>query len=471
MDVPQITPQYALLAVVALITCVAVWSPGRKSSLDNLPGPPPTSWLSGNLKEFLGRDCWAYRAQNAREYGRISKLHGLFARDAIIQRLPASGDSAELDMLSWMGRTTLEIIGQAGFGHTFDDFTSDAPGEFATAVKSFFPQMMKSILIRVLLPFLVNIGTAGFRRRVVELIPLKDVQRMRYISDVMYERSVQIFNEKKAALEKDDEALKQEIGEGRDIMSILLRANLLASDEDRLPDDELIGQVTTMVLAGMDTTANSIARILLVLSERQDVQEKLRAEILQALEMEGGGETLGFDKLMELPYLEAVCRELFRLYPSVTFLFREATKDMLLPLSEPIRMLDGSLISSLPIPKGTRLVPNMGQSNIDPALWGPDAEEWRPERWLEPLPRAVEDARIPGVYSHMMTFLGGNKACLGFKFAQVELKVVLLVLLQSFKFEPTGKPIAWNNAPVQYPTVGKISEEPALPLKVSLLRP
>ncbi len=40
-------------------------------------------------------------------------------------------------MLSWMGRTTLEIIGQAGFGHTFDDFTSDEPNEFATAVKSF----------------------------------------------------------------------------------------------------------------------------------------------------------------------------------------------------------------------------------------------------------------------------------------------------------------------------------------------
>ena len=82
---------------------------------------------------------------------------------------------------------------------------------------------MKSILIRVLLPILVNIGSASFRRRVVELIPLKDVQRMRYISDVMYERSVRIFNEKKAVLAKGDDAMKQEIGEGRDIMSILCK--------------------------------------------------------------------------------------------------------------------------------------------------------------------------------------------------------------------------------------------------------
>lgn len=48
-------------------------------------------------------------------------------------------------------------------------------------------------------------------------------------------------------------------------------------------------------------------------------------------------------------------------------------------------------------------------------------------------------------------------------------ELVLLVLLQSFKFETTGKPIVWNNAPVLYPTIGKTSETPALPLKVSLL--
>lgn len=67
-----------------------------------------------------------------------------------------------------------------------------------------------------------------------------------------------------------------------------------------------------MILAGMDTTANSIVRILQILSERQEVQDRLRAEIMQAVEAEGEGETLSFDKLMELPYLDAVCRESFR---------------------------------------------------------------------------------------------------------------------------------------------------------------
>ena len=50
-------------------------------------------------------------------------------------------------------------------------------------------------------------------------------------------------------------------------------------------------------------------------------------------------------------------------------------------------------------------------------------------------------------------------------------ETVLFVLLQHFKFEPTGKPIAWNYAAVQYPTVGTENPDPELPLKVSLLRP
>ena len=117
----------------------------------------------------------------------------------------------------------------------------------------------------------------------------------------------------------------------------------------------------------------------------------------------------------------------------VYFNFR-ATQDMLLPLSEPIRMCDGSVISSLPVPKGTRLITNLEACNVDPALWGPDASQWKPDRWLKPLPKAVEEARVPGIYSHMyalspgatretreltvvltphrMTFLSGNKACM-----------------------------------------------------------
>lgn len=70
--------------------------------------------------------------------------------------------------------------------------------------------------------------------------------------------------------------------------------------------------IRTMVLAGMDTTANSLARILQLLAEHPDVQEKLREEIIRAVETDGTDGEIDFDKLMELPFMDAICRETLR---------------------------------------------------------------------------------------------------------------------------------------------------------------
>lgn len=72
-----------------------------------------------------------------------------------------------------------------------------------------------------------------------------------------------------------------------------------------------------------------------------------------------------------------------------------------MPLLNPIHLKDGTTVSAIPVPKNTRVVMNITAANRDPTLWGPDADEWRPSRWLEPLPRAVEEAHVPGVYSHL----------------------------------------------------------------------
>ena len=76
-------------------------------------------------------------------------------------------------------------------------------------------------------------------------------------------------------------------------------------------------------------------------------------------------------------------------------------EDIVMPLSQPIRGLDGTLISEIAVPKGTIVLTGMLASNRNPQLWGPDAEEWKPERWLHPLPETVKEAHIPGVYSHL----------------------------------------------------------------------
>jgi len=248
-------------------------------------------------------------------------------------------------------------------------------------------------------------------------------------------------------------------------MSVLVRENIKASDEDKLPEGDIIAQVSTMTLAATDTTANSICRILHLLAQNPKAQQRLREEIIEARQ----GTDLSYDDLNQLPYLDAVLRETLRLYPPATLLSREALEDTVLPLSQPVYGAGGKPIYELPISKGTEIFMGVLGSNTNRELWGEDALEWKPERWLSPLPDALMEAPIPGVYNKSLAFLGGKRACIGFKFAETEMKAVLSVLLPSFAFEVTNKPIMWNVATVTYPTVGWDSAKPELPLFVTPL--
>ena len=53
------------------------------------------------------------------------------------------------------------------------------------------------------------------------------------------------------------------------------------------------------------------------------------------------------------------------------------------------------------VPAKTEIMVGVLASNRNPALWGPDSDEWKPERWLSPLPDAIKDAHLPGIYSNL----------------------------------------------------------------------
>ena len=74
---------------------------------------------------------------------------------------------------------------------------------------------------------------------------------------------------------------------------------------------------------------------------------------------------------------------------------------MVMPLSEPMRGVDGSMMHEIPVPKDTMVVVAIHSANRSKAIWGEDALEWKPERWLSPLPTSVTEAKVPGVYSHL----------------------------------------------------------------------
>ncbi|KAI0349753.1 cytochrome P450 [Trametes cingulata] len=369
-----------------------------------------------------------------------------------------------IDTLNWMGRTALELIAQAGIGHSFDPLVDDnTPDAFAAAVKNFVPLFFapETMLYHQAITLLRKMGLPSAARWFVNHSPLRTIQELRKVSETLHERSSEVIQQKKMALQNGD------IGIGKDIISILLRANSAASERDKLPDDELIAQVSTLLFAATDTTTNALARTLHVLCERTDAQAKLREEILTACD----GSDLTYDALHGLPYLDAVCKETLRCYAPAPMMYRQAYRDTTLPFSEPIRGTDGSPVESVFIPKGTIVMMSVSGCNRNKALWGEDADEWKPERWLEPLPRAVEGTPNPGVYAHLMTFLGGGRSCIGFKFSLLEMKIVLSLLLANFTFELSpDKPVVWNHSGVIYPSAGQHSSKPEMWLKVAKYR-
>ncbi|PCH43494.1 cytochrome P450 [Wolfiporia cocos MD-104 SS10] len=403
---------------------------------------------------------------------RIRELYPIFcntinrARRTLVSEV-ASGQH-ELDMFHWMNRITLEIVGQAALGYSFDPLeVNEADDEYGKAFKHLIPLMQEFFILRPLLPYITALGPAWFRRKLVEMIPIPTVQRLKDVTDVLERKSIEIYQSKLHALAQGDDAMLQQIGEGKDIISVLIRENLRADASDRISEDEVYAQMSMVMVAGADTSAVTVTHLLQLLSEHKGIQQDLRQELLTAME-----ETeFSYDDLSKLPLLDAVIKETLRLHPPITLLTREVLADTVLPLSTPIHGIDGRTMSSIPVPEGTEIIVGILGFNTDKTRWGEDAHEWKPERWLSPLPREVIDAQNPCVYATIMSFLGGKRSCSGLKFAELSMKVTLSMLLSTFIFEPTGKPITWNIALANYPTTGPESDHAELPLKMGLVGP
>jgi len=170
-----------------------------------------------------------------------------------------------------------------------------------------------------------------------------------------------------------------------------------------------------------------------------------------------------------MPYLLAVVKETLRVYPVVTEISRTPDKDDFLPLSNPIVGISGKVYKDLPVPAGTLVTVSTVGYNLNKDVWGPDAYEFRPERWFE----MNEKPESPvGVYSNLATFSGGSRGCIGWRFAVVKLHTFLVTLVRQFDFSlpDNGQQVRKLGSGMIVPVViGEEHRGPQLPLKVTIL--
>ncbi|KAG8732687.1 cytochrome P450-dit2 [Ceratobasidium sp. 423] len=398
--------------------------------------------------------------------------------DIIASKAQANGGNTGIvDIYTLMSNVALEMVGQAGMGYSFGVLENKEP-EYLKASLQLLMYLSGSPLINALWyvrPFLATLmkfGPAGFRRAIVDRLPSEKVQELKSVADVLDNTAVDIYQRKKRALANG--TLESEIAAGHDIISMLLKQNEVVPPEEQMTEEEIIAHVNLLVFAGHDTTSGALARTFYLLAQYPDIQDRVREEVREAHRLYG--RDLDYDQLNSLPFLDAVCRESLRLWTPAQMVERVACVDYNLPLQHPVKSRDGkATVSNLYVPKGTHMYLSLGSVNRDKQTWGEDADKFNPDRWLKPMPSSVSESKIPGVYSNIMTFLGGPRACLGFKFSQLEMKVVFSLLISSFKFELGNEDIGWTASGIVKPVIQRkdgtmdLGRGPTLPMKITVL--
>lgn len=196
--------------------------------------------------------------------------------------------------------------------------------------------------------------------------------------------------------------------EGDDLLGMLMQVQD-ADDGTRMSDRQLRDEVATLILAGHETTANTLSWTWMLLANHPEVRGKLTEEVKTVL----NGRTPAIADLPKLSYTNMVVKEAMRLYPPVTDISREATQDC--------------EVGGYSIPKGTTLIASQWVMHRHPRYFS-NPEVFSPERWADDL-----EKRLPrGVY---FPFGDGPRICIGKSFAQMEAVLILATIAQKFQLE------------------------------------
>jgi cytochrome P450 len=189
-----------------------------------------------------------------------------------------------------------------------------------------------------------------------------------------------------------------------DLLSMLM----LATDDEGsgMSDQQVRDELVTLLLAGHETTANTLNWTFYLLAQHPGVEAKLYEEVDQVL----GKRTATLADLEKLPYIRAIVEESMRLYPPA-WSFSRQTK-------EPIEL------GGYTIPAGWEINVISYSAHRDPRWW--DApESFHPERFLVEDPDRPKYAYIP--------FGGGPRICIGNHFAMMEAQLALATIAQHFQ--------------------------------------
>ncbi|KAF9913788.1 hypothetical protein BX616_009568 [Lobosporangium transversale] len=204
----------------------------------------------------------------------------------------------------------------------------------------------------------------------------------------------------------------------KDLLQLFI--DLKDDDGQSLSDETLKDSILNFIIAGRDTTAQALSWMFYLMfrnSTDKDVAFKLRKEIEEVL----GDQEPTYETYKQMKYAEACLYEALRLYPSVPRNLKVCVEDDVLP-------------NGVEIKKGEFFQWSPWTMGRDTAIWGPDAKEYRPERWLQG--EKFSPTKFPA-------FHAGPRTCLGQQFATIEAVTLMSIIFRRFDFElvdPVNEP-------------------------------
>ncbi|RZC18753.1 cytochrome P450 704C1-like [Glycine soja] len=310
------------------------------------------------------------------------------------------------DMQDILMRCTLDSIFKVGFGTELNclNGSSKEGSEFMKA----FDESNALIYWRYVDPFwklkrFLNIGCEATLKRNVKIID-------DFVHGVIKTRKAQL-------------ALQQEYNVKEDILSRFLIES--KKDQKTMTDQYLRDIILNFMIAGKDTSANTLSWFFYMLCKNPLIEEKIVQEVRDVScscshESEPNIEEfvakITDDTLDRMHYLHAALTETLRLYPAVPADGRTAEAHDILPDGHKLKKGDGVYY----------LAYGMGRMC---SIWGEDAEEFRPERWLN---NGIFQPESPFKF---VAFHAGPRICLGKDFAYRQMKIVAMALVRFFRFK------------------------------------